>query len=67
MAKRRVFVVERGSDKVVHTQVITIDTLNAPTARKDFEDAAWQTAIEDGDVSGDAKRSDYRFVIEEAT
>lgn len=66
MPKRRVLVVEQESDVVVHTQVVTIDILNAPIDRKDFEDAAWETAIEDGDVPKSAKRSDYRFVLEEA-
>ena len=66
MPTRHVIVAERSSNKVVHTQNVTLNYLNLETARIDFEDTAWQTALEDGDVPRDAKRSDYVFVVENA-
>ena len=66
MPMRNVIIAEKSSNKVVHTQNVTLNYLNLETARIDFEDMAWTTAIEDGDVPREAKRSEYVFIVKDA-
>lgn len=67
MAIRRVHIVGVKTNRVVQVKPVTVIIVNAPTSTKDFEDLAWETAIDDKDVLTDANRADYQFVINEVT
>lgn len=64
MAKRLVHVVKADSNAIVHSQTVILNSLNDAVTTEEFEDIAWKTAVDDGDVPVGAKQSDYKFKIE---
>lgn len=51
-------VIHKATGKVATTITVHLSGMNYEVSRREWEDAAWQAAVEDRDVDA-AKREDY--------
>jgi hypothetical protein len=60
--EREVAVIESKTRKVVARHTLHLEGLNYTPSDREYFDAAWQAAVDDGDVK-DADRAKYTFVF----